>query len=96
MAKGFIKKLITDRGFGFIQTAEGTDLFFHRTELQGAGFLTLREGQEVEYEMAKERDGRSQAVRVRPTEDKVKDELPSAEEITEAPEATEDGSTEGT
>jgi len=68
MAKGTIRRLITDRGFGFIQTAEGTDLFFHRNELQGVEFDTLREGQEVEFDMDKGRDGRPQAVSVRLTE----------------------------
>ena len=65
MAKGTIKRLILDRGFGFIQTAEDEDLFFHRNELQDAQFATLREGQEVEFEMGQGCDGRQQAVRVR-------------------------------
>ncbi len=65
MPKGTIKRLVSDRGFGFIQTAEGTDLFFHHSELQGAQFAALRAGQEVEFEMGKGRDGRQQAVKVR-------------------------------
>ncbi len=92
MANGTIRRLIADRGFGFIQTAEGTDLFFHRNELQGVEFGTLREGQEVEFDMDKGRDGRPQAVKVRLAEAEVKEELPSAEETTEAPEAVEEGS----
>jgi CspA family cold shock protein len=65
MAKGTIKRLILDRGFGFIQTAEDEDLFFHRNELQDVQFADLREGQEVEFEMGRGRDGRQQAARVR-------------------------------
>lgn len=65
MPKGTIRRLITDRGFGFIGTAEGTDFFFHRSELQGVEYNSLREGQQVEFEVAKGRNGRSQAVRVR-------------------------------
>ena len=65
MANGTIRRLIADRGFGFIQTAEGTDLFFHRNELQGVEFNTLREGQEVEFDMGEGRDGRPCAVKVR-------------------------------
>ena len=65
MPKGTIRRLITDRGFGFIQTAEGKDLFFHRSELEGVDYSSLREGQEVEYEVGKERNGRSEAVKVR-------------------------------
>jgi CspA family cold shock protein len=93
MAKGTIKRLM-DRGFGFIQTAEGTDLFFHRSELEGVEFNSLSEGQEVEFEKDQGRDGRPQAVKVRLAEAEVKEEPPSAEETTEAPEAAEEGSTE--
>ena len=51
MPKGTIRRLTTDRGFGFIRTAEGTDLFFHRSETEGVQFATLREGQQVEFEV---------------------------------------------
>ena len=65
MPKGTIKRIM-DRGFGFIKTEEeGEDLFFHRNELQDVQFADLREGQEVEFEMARGRDGRQQAVKVR-------------------------------
>jgi CspA family cold shock protein len=93
MAKGTIKRLM-DRGFGFIQTAEGTDLFFHRNELEGVEFNSLSEGQEVEFEKSQGRDGRPQAVKVRLAEAEVKEEPPPAEETAEAPEAVEEDSTE--
>ena len=65
MLKGTIKRLI-DRGFGFIKTEEHEeDLFFHRNELQDVQFADLREGQEVEFEISRGRDGRQQAVKVR-------------------------------
>jgi cold shock protein len=48
MAEGTIKKL-TDRGFGFINTGKGKDLFFHSNSVQGARFEELREGQKVSY-----------------------------------------------
>jgi len=67
MAKGTIKKLIGDKGFGFILTGEGKDLFFHRNELQGVDFSSLKEGQEVEYEASTGRGGRPQASKVKPT-----------------------------
>ena len=91
MAKGTIAKL-TDRGFGFIKTEEGVDFFFHSNELEGVEFNNLSEGQEVEFEKGQGRDGRPAAVKVRLTEAEVKEELPSAEETTEAPEAVEEGS----
>ena len=48
MAEGTIKRL-TDRGFGFIDTGKGKDLFFHSSSLQGVSFEELREGQRVSY-----------------------------------------------
>ena len=65
MAKGTIKRLILDRGFGFIQTAEDEDLFYHRNDIEGVEFASLREGQEVEFEMGQGRGGRPQAEKVR-------------------------------
>ncbi|MFC1969375.1 cold-shock protein [Chloroflexota bacterium] len=64
MAKGPIKKLM-DRGYGFIQSESGEDLFFHSNDLVGVEFNSLKEGQEVEFEKGEGRDGRPQAVRVR-------------------------------
>ena len=50
MAKGTIRRL-TDRGFGFINTGEEKDLFFHSNDLQGVAYESLQEGQEVEFEV---------------------------------------------
>lgn len=47
MAQGTIKKLVSDKGFGFID-ANGKELFFHRSAVQGVTFDALREGQTVE------------------------------------------------
>jgi cold shock protein len=52
VATGTIKKLVRDRGFGFIQQSDGTDLFFHRSAVTGANFDDLTEGQSVSYEKA--------------------------------------------
>jgi CspA family cold shock protein len=54
-----------DRGYGFIKTEQEEDLFFHRNELQDVQFADLREGQEVEFEIGRGRDGRQQAAKVR-------------------------------
>ena len=48
MAEGTIKKL-TQKGFGFIDTETGEDLFFHSSNLEGVTFEQLREGQRVSY-----------------------------------------------
>ena len=65
MPKGTIRRLTADRGFGFIRTERGEDLFFHRNELQGVDYNSLREGQQVDFEVGRDRIGRPQAVRVR-------------------------------
>ena len=49
MAEGTIKRL-TDRGFGFIDTGRGEDMFFHMSNVEGVRFEDLREGQRVSYE----------------------------------------------
>jgi CspA family cold shock protein len=69
MPKGTIRRLM-DRGYGFIKTEQEEDLFFHRNELQDVQFADLKEGQEVEFEMSRGRDGRQQAVKVRLTQPK--------------------------
>ena len=58
MAQGTIKKLVSERGFGFIQLEgaqdSGKDLFFHRNDVQGMGYVALREGDRVTYDEATE------------------------------------------
>jgi len=51
MATGTIKKLVRERGFGFIQGSDGVETFFHRSALSGEGFDTLTEGQAVEFDI---------------------------------------------
>lgn len=48
MSQGKIKKLVSDKGFGFIEGERG-ELFFHHTAVVGGSFENLREGQSVEY-----------------------------------------------
>jgi cold shock protein len=48
MPEGTIKKL-TDKGFGFIETGKGQDLFFHSSSVEGIDFDSLREGQRVSF-----------------------------------------------
>jgi CspA family cold shock protein len=49
MAEGTIKRL-TDKGFGFIDTGSGKDLFFHMSALDGVRYDDLQEGMRVEFE----------------------------------------------
>ena len=50
MATGRVKKLIRDRGFGFITAQDGAEMFFHRSTVQGAAFDSLMEGQAVTFD----------------------------------------------
>jgi CspA family cold shock protein len=49
--QGSIKRIVRDRGFGFIRSTEGQEVFFHRSSLQGLNFDGLKEGENVEFEM---------------------------------------------
>jgi CspA family cold shock protein len=56
MPQGVIKKLVPDRGFGFI-SGEGGDVFFHHSVVLDGGFDNLQDGQAVEYELEQEGSG---------------------------------------
>jgi CspA family cold shock protein len=48
LSEGKIKRL-TDRGFGFIDTGDGNDMFFHMSAVEGTTFDQLHEGQRVSF-----------------------------------------------
>jgi cold shock protein len=56
MPQGSIKKLVADRGFGFIKGDQG-EIFFHHSEVQGVAFEDLHEGQKVEYQIGEGKKG---------------------------------------
>ena len=47
---GTIKRLVRDKGFGFVAAADGTEYFFHNSACVGTRFDELREGQNVTFE----------------------------------------------
>ena len=51
MIKGTVKWFNEKKGFGFLSRDEGDDVFVHYTSITGEGFKTLREGQQVEFEV---------------------------------------------
>ena len=53
MHTGKIKKLIRDRGFGFISDTDGKEVFFHQSALVGITFDSLQEGNGVEFDVEK-------------------------------------------
>jgi cold shock protein len=51
MAKGVVKWFNDSKGFGFIEQENGEDVFVHFSSIQGDGFKSLAEGQEVSFEV---------------------------------------------
>ena len=64
MAEGTIKRL-TNKGFGFIDTGTGKDMFFHSSNLEGVQYHELEEGQRVSFDEGEGPKGpRAENVRV--------------------------------
>jgi CspA family cold shock protein len=51
MAKGKVKWFSNQKGYGFITSEDGKDVFVHYSAVTGDGYKTLEEGQEVEFEV---------------------------------------------
>ncbi|MFH2138722.1 MAG: cold shock domain-containing protein [Candidatus Omnitrophota bacterium] len=51
MPKGKVKWFSNKKGYGFITAESGSDVFVHHSTIQGDGFKTLDEGQDVEFEI---------------------------------------------
>jgi CspA family cold shock protein len=64
MARGKVKWFDQKKGYGFISAEDGKDVFVHHSGIEGAGFKTLDEGQEVEFE-TEQSDKGPRAVQVR-------------------------------
>lgn len=64
---GTVKWFNADKGYGFITQPEGDDVFCHYSAIEMPGFKTLREDQEVEFEIEESPKG-LQAVNVTPLE----------------------------
>ena len=64
MATGTIKKVVSDRGFGFIAAEDGKEYFFHRSEVNG-NFDLLTGGETVSFEIeASPKGPRAKTIRV--------------------------------
>ncbi|MDX1622369.1 MAG: cold shock domain-containing protein [Gemmatimonadota bacterium] len=61
--QGKVKWFDAQKGFGFIERPDGSDIFVHYSDIVGTGFRTLSEGQEVEFEVTQSPKG-PQAVNV--------------------------------
>ena len=65
MAQGTVKWFNDQKGYGFITLEDGPDVFAHFSAIQGDGFKTLEEGQQVEFEVTDGPKG-PQAESIRP------------------------------
>ena len=62
MTTGTVKWFNATKGFGFIQPDDGSkDVFVHVSAVQGACLSTLNEGQKVQFELVKGKDGKTSA-----------------------------------
>jgi CspA family cold shock protein len=92
MSEGKVKWFNTRKGYGFISTADGTDIFVHYSNISGDGYRTLAEGDSVSFDIVEGEKGlRAENVVQQPaTESKATAESKPA---TESKSATESEST---
>jgi len=65
LATGTVKFFNAEKGYGFISQESGGDIFVHYSNIQGSGYKSLEEGQQVEFDTAPGRKGdEAQNVRV--------------------------------
>ncbi len=64
MAEGRVKWFNDKKGFGFIEVEGGKDVFVHHSSIEGAGFKSLAEGEQVTFDIEEGAKG-PQAVRVK-------------------------------
>ena len=57
MPIGTVKFFNTEKGYGFLSRPDGDDVFVHYSNVEGTGFRTLEEGQQVEFDIAPGRKG---------------------------------------
>ena len=62
---GVVKWFNDAKGYGFIQTEAGNDVFVHYSAIEGGGYKSLREGQRVQFDVVTQQ-GRERAANVMP------------------------------
>lgn len=56
--QGTVKWFNAEKGYGFITQGEGPDLFVHYSAIEGSGYRSLNEGDQVEFEITEGRKGK--------------------------------------
>ncbi len=64
MFTGTVKRIMREKGFGFISATDGREVFFHRSEVQNVEFDTLQEGDHLEFGVTKGKKG-PQAIEIK-------------------------------
>jgi CspA family cold shock protein len=57
MANGTVKWFNDKKGYGFIQSEDGQDIFVHHTGINGSGFKTLKDGDHVTFDITQGKKG---------------------------------------
>ena len=57
MAEGIVKWFNDQKGYGFIKQEEGPDVFVHHTGINGVGFKSLQEGDQVTFDLEEGQKG---------------------------------------
>ena len=57
MAKGTVKWFSESKGFGFVTSEDGSDVFVHYSSIQGNGFKTIAEGDNVSFDVEEGQKG---------------------------------------
>ncbi len=64
MPKGIVKWFDPERGYGFIATDEGKDVFVHQSAIQSGDYVILDEGDRVEFDIVEGEKGKPKAINV--------------------------------
>ncbi len=64
MFTGTVKRIMREKGFGFISATDGREVFFHRSEVQNVEFDKLQEGDHLEFGVTKGKKG-PQAIEIK-------------------------------
>ncbi len=83
--RGTVKWFNNGKGYGFIGRSDGHDVFCHYTAIKMAGYKTLREGEQVEFDIIQGKNG-PQADQVRKLEARDNEDIPvSADDSSRGP-----------